>query len=313
MRFGAPYDTTCKAISAAVAVSMAFLAILLQSLFVAGLAAALLVLCYLWSPRGYTVDGGLLTVHRAIGAARIPLAGASELRPATWDDYRGTIRLFGNGGLFGYYGLFRTEKLGKCTWYVTDRSRAVVIVTPAKTVLVSPADPDSFISAVQSQTPVPPGPGAAGLPAAAPRFGLAGALVGMGIAALAIGVVAFALSYSPGPPAYTLTAQSLAIHDRFYPFTLQAADVDAARIRVVDLDTNHEWQPTLRTNGFANSHYRAGRFRVAGGQTVRLYRADGRRLVLLPPRGSGMPVLLQTTDPDGFAAQVRREWGGGLP
>ena len=46
-----------------------------------------------------------------------------------------------------------------------------------------------------------------------------------------------------------------------------------------------------RTNGFANAHYASGWFRVASGKTVRMYRAGGTRLVLLPPKGDGAAVL----------------------
>ena len=86
-----------------------------------------------------------------------------------------------------------------------------------------------------------------------------------------VAVVAFALLYSPGPPSCTLTPLSLTIHDRFYPVTLQADSVDAEHIRLIDFGVDTEWRPTARTNGFANSHYRSGWFRVASGKTVRMY------------------------------------------
>jgi hypothetical protein len=56
--------------------------------------------------------------------------------------------VFGNGCIFGYYGLFRTSRLGDCSWYVTDRSKAVVAVTDAKTAVFTPADTDGFLKAV---------------------------------------------------------------------------------------------------------------------------------------------------------------------
>ena len=67
----------------------------------------------------------------------------------------GCIRLWGSGGLFGYYGLFSTAKLGKSTWYVTNRSNAVVLITAAKTILFSPDDPKEFLAAIRSATPIP--------------------------------------------------------------------------------------------------------------------------------------------------------------
>ena len=116
------------------------------------------------------------------------------------------------------------------------------------------------------------------------------------------------LSYSPGPPEYALTTQSLVIKDHFYPATVNAADVDIANIRVVGVEGSSEWRPTLRINGFATRHYRSGWFRVAGGKTVRMYRADGLRLVLLPPKGNGTPVLLEVKDPDAFVGQLVSQW-----
>jgi hypothetical protein len=86
--------------------------------------------------------------------------------------------------------------------------------------------------------------------------------------------------------------------------------VDVEHIRVIDLDVDAEWRPTRRTNGFANTHYRSGWFRVASGRIVRMYRADSRRLVLLPPKGDGAAVLLETREPEKFVVEVRQKWSG---
>jgi hypothetical protein len=82
-------------------------------------------------------------VKRLIGNIEVPLEGVRETRRITKDDLRGAIRLFGSGGFFGYYGLFRTTKFGKCTWYVTNRKNMVVIVADARTTLYSPDDVDA--------------------------------------------------------------------------------------------------------------------------------------------------------------------------
>jgi hypothetical protein len=47
---------------------------------------------------------------------------------------------------------------------------------------------------------------------------------------------------------------------------------------------------------------------VANGEKVRMYRAGGARLVLLPPKGSGVPVLLEVKDPESFVEELRRLW-----
>ena len=298
--FSASYDTTTKVISGAVPVVLLAIVVATHSVVAGCLCAVILVGAYAWSPRGYAISGGSIEVNRLIGNARIPLDGLREARAATKDDFRGCLRLFGNGGLFGFYGLFRTSKLGKSTWYVTNRGKAVVVVTGAKTALFSPDDVAGFIAAI-------------GAPAAVSVTQDAGSrvgpLIGVAIGIVAAAVAVFAMLYSPGPPRYTLTPESLTIHDRFYPVTLNRTSVDVEHIRVVDFGVDTEWRPTRRTNGFANSHYRSGWFRVASGQTIRMYRPDGTRLVLLPPKGDGAAVLLETREPERFVVEVRHRWG----
>ena len=301
--FSASYDTTTKVISAAALVVFLVIVVATHSVVVGCLTAGILVGAYAWSPRGYAVSDGSIMVHRLIGSVCVPLEGIREARVATKDDFRGCIRLFGSGGLFGYYGLFRTSKLGKSTWYVTNRGQAVVGVTGAKTALFSPDDGEGFLAAIGAPTPVP-------VPVTRDAGSRVGVLIGAAIGIVAMAVVVFAVSYSPGPPGYTLTPDSLTIHDRFYPVTLNAARVDVERIRVIDLNVDPEWRPIRRTNGFANAHYRSGWFRVAGGKTVRMYRADSLRLVLLPPKGDGPAVLLESREPEKFVVEVRRKWSG---
>jgi hypothetical protein len=126
------------------------------------------------------------------------------------------------------------------------------------------------------------------------------------VTAMGLGVAANL--YSPGPPSFTLTSDSLTIHDRFYPVTLQSRDVDLGGIRIVDLSQNTSWRPVQRTNGFANSHYQSGWFRTASGEKVRLYRAGSPVVILLPPSGAGVPVLYQAADPEDFVHQLRAAW-----
>jgi hypothetical protein len=299
--FSASYDTTTKVISAVVLVVFLVIIVATHSVVAGCLTAAIVVGSYAWSPRGYAVSDGYIEVNRLIGRARISLDGLREARAATKDDFRGCLRLFGNGGLFGYYGMFRTSKLGKSTWYVTNRGKAVVVVTGEKTVLFSPDDVEGFIAAIGAPT--------APVPATQDGGSRPGTLAGAAIGIVVIAILAFAFLYSPGPPSYTLTPESLTIHDRFYPVTLNRTSVDVEHIRVVDFGVDTEWRPTRRTNGFANAHYASGWFRVANGETIRMYRAGGTRLVLLPPKGDGAAVLLEVGEPEKFVAEVRHRWG----
>jgi hypothetical protein len=298
-----------KVVSAIVCAVLVVLAVIAPTIVVAILGALILLVSYAYSPRGYAVAERAIVVKRLIGDVRIPLDAVREARAATADDFRGCLRLWGNGGLFGYYGLFRTSALGKSTWYVTSKKRAVIVITAAKTVVLSPDDVDGFLTAVRASAPVTSidAPPLDSLPSGgmASWFGWAiGGLVGLA----AIAAVAFGLLYSPGPPDCTLTAESLTIHDRFYPVTISRTSVDVAHVRTVDFAVDTDWRPTERTNGFANSHYHSGWFRLANRQKVRLYRAEGTRLVLLPPSGDGPAVLVEAKDPDKFIDDLRAAW-----
>jgi hypothetical protein len=177
-------------------------------------------------------------------------------------------------------------------------------------VVLSPDDVTGFLAAVGPFTPTEPVTDRA--PLASDAGSGVGRAIGIAVGA-AIGVVGlafglFCVTYSPGTPRYTVDAQSLTIRDLFYPVTVRAADVDVDRIRVVDWAVDADWRPTARTNGFANSHYRSGWYRVANGEKVRMYRADGTRLVMIPSR-AGAPVLLEVQDPERFVEELRRLWG----
>ena len=246
-----------------------------SSLIAEGIFALLFLGAYAWSPTGYEIDGGDVVIRRLIGNVRIPVSGIREVRIATRDDLSGSMRLFGSGGLFGYYGLFRNSKLGNSDWYVTDRSHAVVLTGDCEPAIVSPDDQAAFIAAL----------GARRAPKSGHDWSTVGAHGGSGrgwatAASLIAGaaILGAIFLYSPGPPGYTLTKDSLEIHDRLFPVTLKAANVDVGNVRVIDFDKDASWRPVLRVGGVGAPHYRAGWFRVSSGEKkrLRMYRADSK-------------------------------------
>lgn len=309
VEFSASYDRTAKIVSAAVSGVLLAVSLLAPHVLFAAVSILIVALAYAFSPRGYVVSPATILVRRLIGSARFPLTGIADARRAGSSDLSGAIRLWGSGGMFGYYGLFQTSRLGRCRWYVTDRRNAVIVTSSAGTVVFSPDDVDGFLAALPPVSGAPVSAVELAQTVRARRSRRTAALwIGLAVGIAAIALVALAIAYSPGPPKLTLTPQGLTIHDRFYPVTIDAADVDAARIRIVDLAVDPDWRPTMRTNGFANFHYRSGWFRTANGRKVRLYQAGGTRLVLLPPKGNGAPVLLEVAAPEDFVGQVRGEW-----
>ena len=305
--FTASYDSAAKTISTVVCVMFLILGLATANIAVGIVFAAMLAVSFAWSPTGYSIGDGFLSIHRVIGNLRIPLASIREVRIASREDLEGSLRIFGSGGLFGYYGAFRSPKLGKSTWFVTQHSHAVIVVTSAGNFVLSPDDVDGFIAWTR-----PAGSGATArfAPAPAPSFSRPGtAWITAAIIAAATTLVIGTLFYSPGLPEYTLTGGSLAIRDHFYPVTLGAKNIDLSRARVIDVASDPDWKPVARTNGFGNAHYHSGFFRVASGAEVRMYRGDSTRVVLLPSRNGDDPVLIETNEPTRFLSELRQKWG----
>jgi hypothetical protein len=97
--------------------------------------------------RGYRFDGSTLVVERLLWESRVELAGLDR----AWHDpaaMRRSVRLVGNGGLFSVTGIYRSGALGRYRAFVTDPARSVVLRCPARTVVVSPAEPDAMLAGV---------------------------------------------------------------------------------------------------------------------------------------------------------------------
>ena len=145
--YKAPWSTLLIVISSAV--TAICLAIAVQ-LFVSGSSwAALgpLAIVFgglLFTVRGYTVTSEAILVRRLFWSTRLPLSGLESAEVAP-DIMRGGLRLFGNGGLFSFTGLFRNRTLGSYRAFVTDQHRTVVLHFPKRTVVVSPSTPEDFV------------------------------------------------------------------------------------------------------------------------------------------------------------------------
>lgn len=102
--------------------------------------------------RGYRLDEHGLHVERLFWADRIPLDGLQR----AWADHEATAkstRLFGNSGFFCIAGLFTNRKLGRYRAFATDPVRAVVLDLAPRKIVVTPADPWAFQTALRRLQP----------------------------------------------------------------------------------------------------------------------------------------------------------------
>lgn len=80
-----------------------------------------------------------MTIVRPAGAKRIKLADIREIRVVSDPEMAGAIRIFGVGGLFGYYGRYYVPQLGSMIFYATRRDNQVYIQTKqGKKIVLTP-------------------------------------------------------------------------------------------------------------------------------------------------------------------------------
>ena len=271
------------------------------------------------TPEKLTVRAGIF----GLPLLRLKLANVATVE-VVWFSALGD---FGGWGFYRYsfsqraWGLFLSG--GRGVIVQTKKGRRFLIGSKAPEKLAaateaarisatfSPDDVKGFAAAVQGNIAgqnTPQSDSDSALAQSSRSGGLIKKLIGVVIGITLILPLVAIFLYSPGPPKYTITSEGLTIHDRFYPVTVKAADVDVEHAKVVDIGADPHWRLTARTEGIGLAHYKAGWFRVAGGEKVRMYRTISQRLVLLPPKGPNAPVLMEVMQPEAFIQEVRQAW-----
>ena len=121
-------------------------------------AAILFVVCsatYAMAPSSYAVSQNRIIVRRHFWpSSSIPMSQVKSCYPYPQLSSTKTFRLIGNGGAFGWYGIYACDELGTFRMFATNRSKAVVIGNGAKFVL-SPERTESFVAAVHEYARTP--------------------------------------------------------------------------------------------------------------------------------------------------------------
>ena len=112
---------------------------------------------FLFVVMGYEVDATQLRVRRLLWATASHLEGVNHI----WQDpdvIKGSFRVFRNGGLFSFSGIFWSKRLGRYRIFATDLKRCVLLVLTDRVLVVTPADPDAFIRHIRVLFPNAQGP-----------------------------------------------------------------------------------------------------------------------------------------------------------
>jgi hypothetical protein len=105
-----------------------------------------------YSPKSYIVDERFLIIHRKISDVKILLQDIVEIRLVRPDEFDGTIKTFGSGGLFGYFGFYYNSKLGgNIELFATQRKNRVLITTSNKKIYLITPDDVNIIEKIKNQ------------------------------------------------------------------------------------------------------------------------------------------------------------------
>jgi hypothetical protein len=111
------------------------------SIFSCTLIIAIYLFCYLFGPTKYIIERGKLIIRRPLKDLTIDILNIKDVALIDKDAMKWSIRTFGNGGLFGFYGKFRNGAFGNMTWYATKRNNYVMLkTTDSETIILTPDD-----------------------------------------------------------------------------------------------------------------------------------------------------------------------------
>jgi hypothetical protein len=108
----------------------------------------LLLITLLFTIRGYIITPNALLIKRLFWNSSVDLSGliSVEVDPAAMN---GSIRIFGNGGMFSITGYFRNKKLGNYRAFAVNPKNSVVLKFFKRTIIVTPANPQDFKSNIE--------------------------------------------------------------------------------------------------------------------------------------------------------------------
>ena len=113
-------------------------------IFAIGMLTIILV-CYLLSPKNYSLREGKLIIQKVIGKTiNIPLKEVEAYTVVPNFAKLRVSRTFGNGGLFGYYGLFSTAEYGTISCQLRSLKDVIIIKTSHGAFALSPEQTASF-------------------------------------------------------------------------------------------------------------------------------------------------------------------------
>ena len=247
----------------------------------------------------------------------IPHADTTFARRLTANDTPGywpKLRTWGTGLPNYEAGWFQLQNGEKALLFVTDWSRTVAVPTSDGYVLiVSPEDPDGFLTALAAQKAAPDVSRASEparfplAPAQEARFSdISTVFVAIGASmALSLAALMLILFWSASRARIEVSQAGLRITG-LYGRLIPRDAMDLKQARAVDLAKDAAYRPLVRTNGIGMPGNSTGWFKLKGGEKALVFVTDSTRALAIPTN-LGYSVLLSPEDPENLLAALRAE------
>lgn len=109
----------------------------------------IIIIPFIYSPSGYSCTSNELLIHRPAGKITIDYREILNIRSAESDEIRRLVRLWGSGGLFGYFGKFYDSKHRNFKMYGRRRKNKVLVFTKTGLVVLMPDEVEGFMRCVR--------------------------------------------------------------------------------------------------------------------------------------------------------------------
>ncbi|ELY2011317.1 hypothetical protein SL057_002387 [Flavobacterium psychrophilum] len=105
------------------------------------------IISYAFSPKSYELNGTNVIIKRPFNNVTLNRSQIKNILKLENGKLTWSIRTFGVGGLFGYFGKFWSKEFGNMTWYATRRDKAIMIITKEnKKIVLTPDEVEKFIN-----------------------------------------------------------------------------------------------------------------------------------------------------------------------
>jgi hypothetical protein len=107
-------------------------------------------LCYVLRPFQYAIDEMGISIHKKLWPKTIPFNNIASLETIAYKELKVRLRLWGSGGLWGWFGYFLSAEYVTLNMQITEKNNLLLITTKdEKYIVLSPTEVIAFAEAVK--------------------------------------------------------------------------------------------------------------------------------------------------------------------